>query len=203
MPDSAAITQSALAKRCQCCQEEKSLGEFHRHAGRHDGRDSTCKACNARRGRQWYQQRQRSTNGLYSTWVAMRQRCHYPKHEHFPTYGGRGIHVCPAWRASFEAFRQWASQAGYRPGLQLDRIDNDKGYSPANCRFVTPSENARNKRKRERPLRTNPTLTETQVRQVRALLSSGLSLREIGRRFGVTHGTIWAIKHGRTWTEVT
>lgn len=202
MADAVDVERRPMTKTCQFCEAQKDLCEFNRHIRRKDGRDSTCKACTAQRGKEWYKQRQEATSRLYSTYRAMRARCHYPKHEHFQTYGGRGIHVCPAWLDSFEAFREWAVSAGYSPDLQLDRIDNDLGYSPENCRFVTPSENARNKRKHERPLRTNPTLTEEQVREARSLLAQGLSQREIGRRLGVTHGTIWAIKHGRTWTEV-
>ena len=116
--------------------------------------------------------------------------------------GGRGIRVCDEWLASFDAFQQWATQNGYRPSLQLDRIDNERGYTPDNCRFVTPADNARNKRPRERPIRTNPKLTAAQVREARRLLAEGVPQREIGRRLGVTHGTIWAIKAGRTWTDV-
>jgi len=132
----------------------------------------------------------------------MKQRCYNRKHDHYPTYGGRGIRVCDEWLASFDAFQQWATQNGYRPGLQLDRIDNERGYTPDNCRFVTPADNARNKRPRERPIRTNSNLTAAQVREARRLLAEGVPQREIGRRLGVTHGTIWAIKAGRTWTDV-
>jgi hypothetical protein len=132
----------------------------------------------------------------------MKQRCQNKKHEHFDTYGGRGIQVCEEWKNSFDAFVAWATQHGYQPNLQIDRIDNDKGYSPDNCRFVTPSENARNKRKPASPRRNNPTLTEGQVREIKEQLASGVTQREIGRRFGVTHGTIWAIAAGRTWIDV-
>lgn len=60
-------------------------------------------------------------------------------------YEGRGIDVCLAWR-SFPEFEKWALANGYRKGMQIDRIDPDKGYCPENCRFVTAHENALNRR---------------------------------------------------------
>jgi len=80
---------------------------------------------------------------LYSTWDGMRQRCSNPRHYQFMLYGGRGITVCPEW-SSFQSFQQWALASGHQPGLQIDRIDNDRGYSPDNCRWVTDAQNKRN-----------------------------------------------------------
>lgn len=197
MPD---VPREESAKTCITCQIAQPLSAFARHRLRKDGRVSECKNCTSIRCRRWYRQRQAQTNRLYSTYVAMKQRCHNPNHQHYATYGGRGIAVCEEWKKCFDAFVVWATSNGYQPGLQIDRIDNDRGYSPDNCRFVTPVENARNKRKPLRPHRTNAKLTLSQVKQVREMLAEGVSQREIGRRFGVTHGTIWSIRAGRTWT---
>lgn len=190
------------ARTCRVCKQEKPLTEFNKHRGRRDGHAYRCRKCSQHQAREWYRRNQLRTNGLYSTYMAMKQRCYNKEHDSFPMYGGRGIRVCDRWLASFDAFHRWAVQNGHRPGLQLDRIDNDKGYGPDNCRFVTPAQNARNKRPRTRTIRTNPTLTVNQVREARKLLAEGVSQREIGRRLGVTHGTIGAIKTGRTWADV-
>ena len=203
MPSGGSQTVAGTASKvCSLCRQAKPLSDFNRHRRRRDGLASRCRQCNASAGREWYRRQQQETNRLYSTYVAMKGRCHSRNHSNFPAYGGRGITVCEEWRTSFQAFMAWAQSNGYRPDLQLDRIDNDKGYSPDNCRFVTAEVNANNKRKREIPMRNNPTLTVEQVRHIRRLLALGMSQRRIARLFGVTHGTVWGISVGRSWKEV-
>ena len=65
-------------------------------------------------------------------------------------YVRRGIKVCEEWSEpggnGYKRFINWADKAGYKPGLSIDRIDNDKGYYPDNCRWSTPAEQQRNRR---------------------------------------------------------
>lgn len=82
---------------------------------------------------------------LYEVWSSMKKRCYNPNEPGYKNYGGRGIYVCDRWKDDFQAFYEDMHE-GYKPGLQLDRIDNDGPYSPENCHWVTPKENARNKR---------------------------------------------------------
>jgi hypothetical protein len=81
---------------------------------------------------------------LYATWYAMNYRCHNPESYQYKDYGGRGITVCDRWRNDLNAF---AEDMGERPkGLSIDRIDNDKGYFPENCRWATWKQQGNNKR---------------------------------------------------------
>lgn len=76
----------------------------------------------------------------------MLRRCYNPNDNHYKDYGGRGIAVCSEWKNDCCAFYKWAKENGYKEGLQLDRMDNNGNYEPDNCHWVTPSENAYNKR---------------------------------------------------------
>ena len=81
---------------------------------------------------------------LRKNWCGIIQRCYNPNHPEYHRYGGRGIRICDEWRNSSKNFIEWAFSNGFEKGLTIDRIDNDKGYEPSNCRYITRSENAKN-----------------------------------------------------------
>jgi hypothetical protein len=109
----------------------------------------------------------------------MKQRCQNQKAHGYENYGGRGITVCAEWQVA-KNFLDWALSNGYREGFQLDRIDTDSGYSPENCRFVTPVENECNRRNNVFLTVGNETKTISEwsraVRCKKDLISSRLKL---------------------------
>jgi hypothetical protein len=76
----------------------------------------------------------------------MRGRCNCHTDRSYSNYGGRGITVCQEWD-DFASFRTWSLENGYSDKLSIDRINNDAGYEPSNCRWATQKEQARNTRR--------------------------------------------------------
>jgi hypothetical protein len=82
---------------------------------------------------------------FYNVWRDMLRRCYDKNYTQYKDYGGRGIKVCPRWRYSYKQF--YADMAPRPPGLTLDRKDNDKDYTPENCRWATRAEQQQNQRR--------------------------------------------------------
>lgn len=83
---------------------------------------------------------------LYRIWKSMKCRCNDTNHPTFKHYGARGISVCEEWLSSYSAFKQWAMSHGYSENLELERVDVNSGYSPANCKWVSHYEQTLNRR---------------------------------------------------------
>lgn len=86
---------------------------------------------------------------IYDIYANMKQRCENPNNPRYKSYGGRGISVCPEWlgKQGVQNFIDWSMTNGYNDELTLDRIDNNKGYYPDNCRWTTQEIQRNNQRK--------------------------------------------------------
>ena len=94
--------------------------------------EAHCRHCVTPHNRTRYSRRPHSDN---MEWYE--QRCYDKNQSHYHLYGGRGITICDEWTNNFpREFYEWAYENGYKKGLSIDRIDNNKGYTPYNCRFV-------------------------------------------------------------------
>ncbi len=120
---------------CRCMCNNKTI------VSGHDLKNNNTKSCGCLRKTHGYSGCQQ--NITYVTWYNMIQRCTNSNRKDYEYYGRRGIKVCDKW-LSFESFLE---DMGEKPkGLSLDKVDNNKGYCKANCRWVTRKEQQRNRR---------------------------------------------------------
>ncbi len=127
------------------------------------------------------------TTKVYWVWADMVGRCHSPTHKRYADYGGRGITVCDKWRE----FSGFLADMGDKPDkLSIERIDNNLGYGPGNCKWATMQEQSHNKR--------NNTLSWEIVNNIRA---DKLPHKTLADKYGIYHGTIGKVKRNEIWID--
>ena len=130
---------------------------------------------------------------IRTIYLGMVYRCHDSNAQSYHNYGERGIEVCKEWRDDKRKFYDWSIQNGYKNTLTIDRINNDLGYSPENCRWATMAEQGRNKRE---------IMRLEDAKEIKRLLSLGLTHNEIARLTGISHHAVSCISKGSTWSDI-
>lgn len=133
-----------------------------------------------------------SRTRLYKIYKGIRDRCLNKSSLLYERYGAKGISLCDEWM-DFDAFYEWSRINGYADNLTIDRIDNDKGYHPDNCRWTTHSIQGQNRK---------TCLTVDQVKEIKKLLSCGVTYKEIAKRFNRAVETIGRINRKIHWSNV-
>jgi hypothetical protein len=124
----------------------------------------------------------------------MKQRCYNPKSTAYKSYGARGVYICQQWLDHSGAFIVWALMHGWKPGLTIDRINNDGPYSPENCRFVSRAINVRNSRTTK--------LKESDVMEIIKRLNAGESQTAIAKDYRVNSSLVCNISQKRIWKNI-
>lgn len=170
---------------CRCdCGGEATVEMYHLQ----DGHTTSCGCMRAVKGATTRRTHGKSGTKEYHAWVSMTDRCYNPNAGKFRHYGGRGIKVCERWRTSSAAFLADMGKAP-SPKHELDRIDVNGDYSPANCRWATRSQQMRNTRFNHRITFEGRTLLLVEWGEV-----TGLGRNVIG--FRLKRG--WSVKDALT-----
>ncbi len=130
-----------------------------------------------------------ATHPFYACWYNLIQRCTDPEHPSWERYGGRGIAVSQAWR-DFGTFKQDMFSSWVK-GLELDRIDNNGGYSKENCRWATRAQQCQNKE--------TTILTEAAVAEMKFLRQKGMLIRQVAKQYGISEPHCSRVLRGLKW----
>ena len=138
-------SKTAWLCKCDCGNEKIVTGD-----GLNRGNTKSCGCLSKEIARNRQYKHGKTQCRLYNVWYSMKRRCYDKNVKNFNKYGGRGIKVCEEWLNDFLSFYNWAISNGYRDDVErgkltLDRIDNNKGYYPDNCRWVNQKIQNRNK----------------------------------------------------------
>ena len=130
---------------------------------------------------------------LYRIYDGMKTRCRNKNHVRYKNYGGAGITICDEW-SRYSGFKDWALKNGYSDNLTLDRIDRTKGYSPSNCRWVSPAENNRTSGKAK--------LDFAKADEIRKMYVPGMiTHRQISKIFGVSEKAVFDVLNNNSWSD--
>lgn len=163
---------NGLSSSCGCLAKELTVRRSTTHGLSKDGKKTT---------------------RLHRIWSNMKARCNRKNHPRYKDYGGRGIKLDEDWNCNFLSFHSWATSSGYDHNLTIERIDNNQGYSPENCKWIPAEKQARNKR--------DTKLDMAKVESIRRLVSGGIKTSTVAKIFSIDRHHVNAVMRGQIWNE--
>ncbi len=145
---------------------------------------------------------------LIRLWYNIKTRCYNAKSDADKrNYQNKGITILEEWKHDSVKFVNWAKNNGWKLGLQIDRIDPNKGYHPDNIQFITASENSK------KVFTDNPgfkrgsnshsaKINEEDVRDIKKMLLLGMSNCTIAKIKHIKKNVVYQIKYKKTWKHV-
>ncbi len=155
------------------------------------GRITKCKECAIRTIALKNTKHGDTDTRLHRVWLNMRSRCNNPNVAAYSRYGGRGLEVCDEWNDSYIKFSKWAKDNGYTDNLEIDRTNNEEGYSPNNCGFVTRKENMCNQSKS-----ISNRFTEDELSEICEMPDRGFTIPEVVEATGISRASIQRMRRG-------
>jgi deoxyuridine 5'-triphosphate nucleotidohydrolase family protein len=150
--------------RCKC-----SCGNLFEATGK-SIRNGSVKSCGCYRNKILKSQgfknvkHNETKSNLYNIWRGIKKRCRLKSNiSYIKYYGSKNIDVCDDWFNDYIKFKNWSLKNGYEKGLTIDRIDNDKGYYPENCRWVNWKTQENNRKNNKRFIYLGNVYTQSQL----------------------------------------
>jgi len=169
--------------KCHCGKEFETIIA--------DAKTRKANSCGCNRIKHGFRQ-----HALYDTWIKMKDRCNNSNSKNYKYYGERGISVCEEWNMSINTFLNWSIANGWEKGLQIDRIDNNKNYTPDNCRWVTIATNSQNRR----TTKLNWDFVN-EIRNIKLLIPE-IKQKELAIAYSISPRIISDVLNNKTWKDI-
>lgn len=180
---------------CKCdCGNEKSICSCHFKYGK----TNSCGCYNKELISKRTTKHHLTNTRLFKIWRGMIDRCYYKTHKYYKNYGGRGIDICKEWKDDFKSFYDWAIKNGYNENAKrgkctIDRIDNNKGYFPENCRWVDMYVQQNNTRKTKKVWYNNVNITLEELSKLCGI-SKSILYKRLYKGWSIERATTQKIK---------
>ena len=176
-------SKKRLIVRCKCCGQQESIS----YKSYRDRKEKF--KCNITKD---------ILKSLSTKFSNMKSRCYNKKDKSYTRYGGRGIKICNQWLDNPKSFYDWAINNNFSLELEIDRRDNNKGYSPDNCRFTSKADNNRNQSK--------TLLSKELVVKIRTTDWEDKNNRDIAQELGLDRVSggqaVSHVRRGKSWLDI-